>query len=61
MQKPLGTTNLPYLNKQDRADSGARYKDIDENRHHLIPRSRVEQASDNTVVKLFTNLHDSYH
>lgn len=61
MQRQSETVNLPYLNKQDREDNGARYKPLEENRHHLVPRSRVDPWSDNVVIKLFTNLHDNYH
>lgn len=61
MQNRLERTNMPYLNKQDRASNGARHKDIEENKHHIVPSSRLVAGSDNVVVKLFTNLHDNYH
>jgi len=53
--------SIPYINHQDRVSNGAKYKELNENKHHILPSSRLEADSDNTVVKLFTNFHSSYH
>ena len=52
----------PFINNQDRIESGHKPKlDKQIDRHHPACRSRVEQMSDNITNALFQELHRPYH
>lgn len=51
----------PYINKQDRAEHWAKYKNYAQSIHHILATSIGWANIDENKIQLFDNLHVAHH
>lgn len=51
----------PYINKKDREDHGAKYRNYSESIHHILATSIGWANIEQNKIELFDNLHIAHH
>ena len=51
----------PYLNNQDRKDNGARFKQMEQDTHHIIPKSMWGSNDKSNLITIRQDLHRALH
>lgn len=51
----------PYINKEDRKENGAKYRNYNESVHHIVATSIGWANINENKIHLFDNLHIAHH